>query len=60
MPLDVGKSSQAAKKSRGCCADFTADQIGIGKDFGLDPDFIGVEVCDICGPSGILPALTPS
>ena len=40
-------------------ADSTADKIRIRKDFGLDPDFIGVEVCAICGPSGVLPADTP-
>ena len=51
--------AQTAKKLVGCYADSTADKIRIGKDFGLDPDFICVEVCAICGPSGVLPVDTP-
>jgi hypothetical protein len=37
-------------------ADFTADETPIRMDLGFDPDFIGVEVCEICGPSEALPA----
>jgi hypothetical protein len=35
-------------------ADFTADKIRIRMDLGFDPDFICVEVCEICGPSRCL------
>jgi len=50
--VGVKGNSSGEKKWSADDADFTADKIRIGKDFGFNPDFIGVEVCAICGPFG--------
>jgi hypothetical protein len=47
------------KESPADDADFTADETLIRMDLGFDPGFIGVEVCEFCGPSGALSVDTP-
>jgi hypothetical protein len=51
---DAQGNSGVSKKWPADNADSTADKILIRMDCGFDPDFICVEACDICGPSGVL------